>query len=77
LRAIKIINKDSPSFFDEETLLNEVEMIKRLVFNQLNNKINKDHPNILKIFEYFQDEKRFYIVSELLTGGELFEKLME
>lgn len=35
----------------------------------------KSHPNIIKIYEFYQDSKYFYIVSELCTGGELFEKL--
>ena len=35
----------------------------------------KDHPHIMKIYEFFQDEKYFYIVSELCTGGELFDKI--
>ena len=29
----------------------------------------------MKIFEFYQDEKCFYIVSELYTGGELFDKI--
>ena len=33
------------------------------------------HPNIIKIHEFYQDDKFFYIVSELCKGGELFEKL--
>ncbi len=29
----------------------------------------------MKLFEFFQDEKRYYIVTELCTGGELFDKI--
>ena len=36
-----------------------------------------DHPNILKIYEFYQDERSFYIVSELCSGGELFDKIIE
>ncbi len=32
-----------------------------------------DHPNIVKIYEFFQDDESFYIVTELCTGGELFD----
>jgi len=31
-----------------------------------------DHPNILKVFEFFEDEKNLYIITELCTGGELY-----
>lgn len=37
----------------------------------------KDHPNIIKIFEFFEDEKSMYIVTELCTGGELFDRVVE
>ncbi|KAM3134083.1 hypothetical protein pb186bvf_013809 [Paramecium bursaria] len=39
--------------------------------------LNEDHPNIIKIFEFYQDDRYFYIVTELCTGGELFEKIHE
>ena len=34
-----------------------------------------DHPNILRVFEVFKDQKRFYLVTELCTGGELFDEV--
>lgn len=35
-----------------------------------------DHPNILKLYEVFQDEKRYYLVTELCKGGELFDTIL-
>ena len=29
------------------------------------------------MFEFYQDEKNIYIVTELCSGGELFHKIME
>lgn len=34
-----------------------------------------DHPNIIKIYEYFQDKDKIFIVTELCTGGELFDEM--
>jgi len=34
------------------------------MLNEINTLRSLDHPNIVKIFEYFEDEKRFYIVTE-------------
>ena len=48
----------------EEILKNEVRVHRDL-----------DHPNIVKMFEYFRDENRYYIITEILSGGELFEKI--
>ena len=36
-----------------------------------------DHPHILKLYEYFEDDKNFYLVTELCSGGELFDKIIE
>ena len=36
-----------------------------------------DHPNIVKLFEFFEDDKNLYLICEYCKGGQLFEKLME
>lgn len=36
-----------------------------------------DHPHILNVYEYFEDAVHLYIVTELCTGGELFDKIIE
>lgn len=45
------------------------------MFNEINNLKDLDHPNILKMFELFEDEKRFYIITEICKGGELFDEI--
>ena len=66
LRAIKQIQKDKANLGeeDEKAIINEINIIKSL-----------DHPNIMKVYEYFNTDKYLSIVSELCTGGELFEKI--
>ena len=36
-----------------------------------------DHPHILKLYEYFEDTKNVYLITELCSGGELFDKIIE
>ena len=36
-----------------------------------------DHPNVIKMYEIYEGEKHFYVVLELLKGGELFKKICD
>ena len=45
------------------------------LFNELKILQKLDHPNALRIYESFEDEKRYYIVTELCAGGTLFDEL--
>ena len=65
-RAMKIIKCKSSSKKHEEQIKKEIEILKSL-----------DHPNILKLYEFFCNEKTFFIINELCTGGELFDKIIE
>jgi len=51
---------------EKEKFMAEIQILKQL-----------DHPNILKIFEFYQDKKNYYLIIELCTGGELFDKIIE
>jgi len=51
-------------------------MKKRMLFNEINILRELDHPNIVKMYEFFEDEKRYYIVTEICKGGELFDEII-
>lgn len=66
LRAIKAINRQKLRTSSKVQLNNEAEILKSL-----------DHPNILKIYEVIEDPIDINIVTELCTGGNLFEKILK
>lgn len=66
MRAVKIYKKSEfPSeYLESGGLKQEIEIIKKL-----------DHPNLVKVFEYFEDSDSVYITMEFCLGGELFSKI--
>ncbi|CAD8067892.1 unnamed protein product [Paramecium primaurelia] len=66
IRAMKAIRKDSLFEEEEQKLFQEMNILKDL-----------DHPNIVKLCELFQDEKYYYLVTEYLQGGELFDRIQK
>lgn len=67
IRALKEIKK---LHFREDNNFNEIK-------NEINILKKIDHPNILKIYEFFEDEKKIYIIMEYCDGGDLFNKAEE
>ena len=65
MRAVKIVQKNT-SQKEEERVLGEINILERL-----------DHPNILKINEYYSDDRFHYIITDYYSGGELFQKISE
>jgi serine/threonine protein kinase len=35
-----------------------------------------DHPNIVPIFDWFEDKERIYIIMELMEGGDLHDRIV-
>mmetsp|Transcript_3976 Transcript_3976/g.5920 ORF Transcript_3976/g.5920 Transcript_3976/m.5920 type:complete len:500 (-) Transcript_3976:544-2043(-) len=61
--AIKTIRKSRVHRL--ESLKREIEIMQTL-----------DHPNIIKLFDVFEDEKYLHLITALCTGGELFDRII-
>jgi len=46
-----------------------------LLQNELSILGEKSHPNIIRIVDLMEDKENYYVVSELVKGGELFKRL--
>ena len=46
-----------------------------LLENELSILGSKSHPKIIRIVDLMEDNKNYYIVSEIVEGGELFKRL--
>jgi len=64
--AVKIIDKESVSKqFWTKVVQRELEILSLLA-----------HDHIVRMTEYFQEETKLYMVLELVTGGELFDYIL-
>lgn len=64
-RAVKVLRKNLLDEKEMDMLKNEIAILKDM-----------DHPNIVKMYEFLEDEKRIYIVTEICKGGELFDEIL-
>lgn len=65
MRAVKSLRKSEVERPNADQMFSEFEVLRRL-----------DHPNILRVNEVIEDESSYYIVTELCSGGELFERII-
>ncbi len=63
--AIKVIKKSALSASDESSLATEIQIMTKT-----------DHKYIVKVKEVLSSKKYVYIVMELMTGGELFDRIV-
>ncbi|KYR01465.1 protein kinase 1 [Tieghemostelium lacteum] len=66
--AVKIIDKKKMSMTSKrkDSLMDEVNVLSKV-----------KHTNIISIVDKFETQKNLYLVLELVTGGELFDKIVE
>jgi len=64
--AIKIIDRNDVGKDYEKNLKMEMDILKRV-----------HHPNIITLHEMIEADNKLYFVMELVTGGELFDRIVE
>ena len=66
IRAMKIIKKTETGTDDEKELKNEIDILRKI-----------DHPNILKLFEFYSTKDEYAMILELCSGGELYKEIVQ
>ena len=63
--AIKIIDKATLAE-NREALLTEISILKQV-----------KHPNVIGLIDIFETRKKLYLIMKVLSGGELFDRIVE
>ena len=76
-RVLKVKNKNTGVLYAckemQKKKLTDIEGFTR----EINIMIKLDHPNIIKLYEVYENETYVYIIMELCTGGELFDRIID
>jgi len=64
--AIKIVKKEALSTEDKAALEDEIEVLKEL-----------QHTNIIRLYDVFDEKGFYYLVTEKMMGGELFDRIVQ
>lgn len=64
--AVKIIRRDNLEEEDVKSIYQEVKVLESI-----------NHPNIVHIYDFYEEPDYFYMVLECINGGELFDRIVE
>lgn len=65
-RAMKCIQKKRLKEGANENLLKEFHLLKSI-----------DHPNILRLYELYQDQTNYYLITEYCKGGSILDVIRD
>ena len=63
--AVKIVTKSKLTREDTSALQDEISILKEL-----------NHPHIISLHEVFDEPSYYFLVTEILSGGELFDRIV-
>jgi calcium/calmodulin-dependent protein kinase I len=64
--AIKIVTKTKLTPEDETALKDEIAVLTEL-----------KHPNIIRLYNVFDEKDHYFLVTEVMLGGELFDRIVQ
>jgi len=64
--AVKCIKRITLPPDEVEALKDEVSILRDL-----------QHPNIIAMYDFYEEEEFYYLVMEVMEGGELFDRIVQ
>ena len=64
--AIKVVTKSKLTDEDTAALQDEITVLQELL-----------HPNIIRLYDVFDEKLYYYLVTEIMMGGELFDRIVQ
>lgn len=64
--AIKVVTKSKLTKEDEIALKDEISVLREL-----------DHKNIIRLYDVFEEKDYYYLITEQMRGGELFDRIVQ
>ena len=64
--AIKIVNKSKLTVKDEAGIKDEISILGSM-----------DHEYIIKLYDVYDEPEQYYMVTEMMNGGELFDRIVQ
>ena len=75
-RCLQVKNKTTGNLYAckeiQKSKMSDLEGFK----HEINILIKLDHPNIIKLYEIYETQEYFYLIMELCSGGELFDRII-
>ena len=67
IRAMKVIPKNNlKNDLTDDDIIEEINILKKL-----------EHPHIIKLFEFYIYNKKYYLINEFCTDGDLSDKIAQ
>ena len=75
-RCLQVKNRTTGNLYAckeiQKSKMSDLEGFK----HEINILIKLDHPNIIKLYEIYETQEYFYLIMELCSGGELFDRII-
>lgn len=63
--AVKCVDRKKLTEEDKVALIEEVNILREF-----------DHPHVINLYDFFEESNHYYLIMEIMSGGELFDRVV-